>query len=157
VLRRIEAGKLELEKPATHSVGQKWAETIDGILRCSEFHGFLDNFDESEHAFDQDYQFLAEICIAHNGQAAMTASEWAALLVDNILEARLKNKLGKPKPIRSQATIMGSLFNQYLDSPIKVDSGEYLLVCEDHGEGHPNTYCFKRLEAPPEANHANLG
>ncbi|HOX22552.1 MAG TPA: bifunctional DNA primase/polymerase, partial [Elusimicrobiales bacterium] len=39
VLRRIETGKLELEKPATHSVGQKWAETIDGILRCSGFNG----------------------------------------------------------------------------------------------------------------------
>ncbi|MFA6253478.1 MAG: bifunctional DNA primase/polymerase [Patescibacteria group bacterium] len=157
VMRRIEAGKIELEKPATHSVGQKWAETIDGILRCSEFHGFLDNFDESEHAFDQDYQFLAEICLAHRDHAPMTASDWAALLAENILEARLKNKMGKPKPMRSQATIVGSLFNQYLDSPITIDSGRYLLTCEEHGAGHPNTYYFKRLEDAPEANHANLG
>ena len=157
VLRRIEAGKIELEKPATHSVGQKWAETIDGILRCSDFHGFLDNFDESEHAFDQDYQFLAEICLAHKDHAPMTASDWASLLAENILEARLKNKMGKPKPMRSQATIVGSLFNQYLDSPITIDSGRYLLTCEEHGAGHPNTYYFKRLEDTPEANHANLG
>ncbi|HOX23134.1 MAG TPA: hypothetical protein PLL10_06685, partial [Elusimicrobiales bacterium] len=102
-------------------------------------------------------QFLAEICFAHKDHAPMTASDWAALLVDNILEARLKNKLGKAKPMRSQATIVGSLFNQYLDSPIALDSGRYLLVCEEHGAGHPNTYYFKRLKDAPEANHADLG
>jgi hypothetical protein len=62
VTKRINMGRVEIENPAQHSVGQKWAEIIDGILRVNYYHGFLENFDESEHAFDPNYSDITEIC-----------------------------------------------------------------------------------------------
>jgi len=75
----------------------------------------------------------------------MTASGWAKVLVDDILEHRLKNKNEKAKPKRSQATIIGNLFSQYLDKTLEVEDETFSVFCEDSGKGHPKKYSFGRV------------
>lgn len=150
VERWVKAGKPQVEDPATHSISQTWAGTIDSILRLSGYNGFLSNFDESEHAFDPNYSLMVEICEVHKDQLPQTAGEWADLLVDDELESKLKDRKGNPKTKRSQSTIIGNLFNQYLDTPIQLDSGTYSIVREDMGKGHSPKYSFERTQNPEE-------
>jgi len=145
VIKRLSLGKLEIENPAKHSVGQEWAEVIDSILRANGNYGFLKNFDESEHAFDPNYSDMVNICRLYKDNASMPASGWAEILVDDILEHRLTNKGGTAKPKRSQATIVGNLFSQYLDKAIEVEDEKFSVLCEDFGKGHPKKYSFGRI------------
>jgi len=147
VQRWRSAGPIEIEDPAEHSVGPVWAQTIDQILRYSGFNEFLANFADSEHAFDQDYELMVEICAAHHDQPPATPSEWAEILGDNIMETRFLARNGRPKTKRAQATIIGTLFGNYLDTTIKLDSGQYRTAVQDHGIGHSKTYWFIPDEA----------
>lgn len=147
IFKRLETGRLEIEKPARHSISQTWAESMDGILRCSGFHGFLDNFDESEHAFDPDYALLIDICESHHAKPLLTPSEWAAILIDDALSGRLRNRKGDPKPKRAQQTIVGTFLSAYVDVPIKTEElGSFRLVCQENGAGHSKQYGFVPLE-----------
>lgn len=130
---------------AQHSVSQRWAQTIDAILRGNGLNGFLSNFDESMHAFDEDYVRIMEICRFHNAQSPRTASEWADLLKDDVMEGRFKDRRGNLKSAQSRATIMGSLFASYLESPFNLEGVRYRIVRDyPRGETHSPTFHFIR-------------
>lgn len=146
VKKRLEMGPLEVESPARHSVSQKWAGTVDGILRVNGYDGFLKNFDESEHIFDPDYAVIIEICKIHRETSSMTASEWAQTLIDDLLKDKLTDGNDKPKSKQAQSTIVGYLFSQYIRTVLEIGYKKYTIACEDHGKGHPKTYFFKRMD-----------
>jgi hypothetical protein len=143
VTRLIKAGRPFVEQPARHSVNSLWAETIDAILRTSGLPGFLSNFDESEHAFDPDYDLMVEICDRYHNASPATAAEWADKLAEDLLKPRFTDRQGNQKPARSRATIVGNLFNQYLDVLLEPPAGRFVICCEQPGGGHsPKTYQF---------------
>ncbi|MCK6529684.1 hypothetical protein L6R50_19735 [Myxococcota bacterium] len=146
VRRWLDAGRPEADEPARHSTSQAWAGTVDAVLRLSGFDGFLDNFEDSEHAFDPSYALMVEVCATHRDRAPATAEQWAAVLVDGVLEERLKDRRGNPRPKRSQATVVGRLFSAYLDTTFTVEGRRYRLVQEHpRGSTHPPTYAFAEV------------
>ncbi len=120
VQRWIEAGKPLSESPARHSVSQRWAATIDGILAHAGFPGFLSNFEASEHAFDPKYEVMVEIVRRFAGREPMTAGQWAGVLGD-VLEERFRERGGGERSERAKATIVGALFTEYADARFEVD------------------------------------
>ena len=133
--------------PARHSTSQKWAATIDGILRHAGMPGFLSNFEESEHAFDPDYAAVRDMAAAHHGDGMHTAGEWAEVLVCGALSEKLRDRRGEPKPARAQATIVGQVLSQYLDETFETPDGAFVLRQETPRKGHPSLYGFE--PAPP--------
>jgi hypothetical protein len=131
--------------PPAHSTGQRWAATIDAILRHAGLEGFLSNFEASSHAYDADYEAVRDVAAAHHAEPVRTASEWAALLVSGALSDRLRDPRGLPKPPRAQATIVGHLFSQYLDVVFDVAAGEFRLRQWIPRKGHPPVYCFEAV------------
>ena len=143
----VRDGRTIPENPATHSTSRKWAATIDAILRLAGFDGFLSNFTDSEHAFDPDYELLAEVCAAHHADDPRTAADWAALLVGGLLEEKLTDGRGNAKPARSQATLVGQLFAAYLDgATFPVGEGRFRARRDIPRKGHPPVYCFEPAE-----------
>ena len=80
VQRWVRAGRLIPQNAATHTVSQKWAATIDAILRANGHDGFLSNFDRSEQDFDVDHTALLGVCTAFHDQPAGSATAWAQTL-----------------------------------------------------------------------------
>lgn len=144
VVAWVEAGRPRCEEPARHSTSQVWAGTVDAILRLGGFDGFLTNFESSEHAFDPRYQLMADICREHHAKPAATASRWAEWLADGLLEERFKDRRGNPKSARAKATIVGSLFTEYLDQAFTVD-GKKLSLHRAYPDGptHSAVYQFR--------------
>lgn len=128
--------------PARHSTDQCWAETIDGVLQHAGFEGFLSNLSESEHAFDEDYDALRDVCAAHHGDGFHTSAEWAAVLVDGALRERLRDPRGNALSPKSQSTRVGQLFSPYLDEAFTVDDGVFVLREHVPRKGHPSIYGF---------------
>ena len=77
VQRWVRAGCPIPEDVATHTVSSRWAATIDGILGVNGYQGFLSNFDDSEQAFDSDYEAVAAVCAAFKWHTPATATAWA--------------------------------------------------------------------------------
>jgi hypothetical protein len=128
--------------PARHSTGQRWAATIDAILRHAGMTGFLSNFAESEHAFDADYAAVRDIATAHHAEKFLSAGEWASILVSGVLSNKLRHRDGTPKPARSQATIVGQLFVPYVDETFDAPCGRLVLRQDVPRRGHPPLYGF---------------
>jgi hypothetical protein len=147
VVAWLEAGRPQCDSPAKHSTSQKWAHTIDAILRLSGFDGFLTNFEESEHAFDPRYELMAEIARERHGLPAATAANWVPRLA-TILEDRFQDRRGNPKSARARSTIVGSLFTEYLDTSFVVDGRSWQLERSyPGGSGRPPVYRFQLVEA----------
>ena len=146
VVAWVTAGRPDCERPARHSTGQAWAGTMDAILRLSGFDGFLTNFDESEHAFDPQYQLMLDICAEHRARPPSTAAQWADWLADPLAE-RFRDRNGNEKSTRGKATVVGRLFTGYLDAGFAVDGRRYELV-RDYPEGSTRsaTYRFREVE-----------
>lgn len=138
----VEAGRPMPPDAARHSTGQKWAGTIDAILRHAGMTGFLSNFEESEHAFDPDYAAVRDIAAAHHGDGFHTAGEWAGVLVHGALSDKLRDRRGDAKPPRAQATIVGQLLGQYLDETFDTPDGPFVLRRDEPRKGHPPLYGF---------------
>ena len=144
VVRWQDGGGEIPDNAARHSTSRPWARTIDAILWFNGLEGFLTNFEASMHAFDPDFDRMREICAAHNGQAPATASEWAELLKDRLMEDRFKDRRGNFKPARSMATIMGTLFKAYLDASFEVEGRAWRLVQSyPRGPTHSALYHFE--------------
>ncbi len=145
VMAWVDAGRPECERPARHSTSQRWAATIDAILRMGGFDGFLANFEESEHAFDPRYQLVLEIVRAHRDKPPSPASRWVEWL-EAILEDRFKDRRGNPRSARAKATVVGSLFRDYLDARFTVEGRRYEIVRSyPDGATHPPTYGFREV------------
>lgn len=146
VQRWLDKGRPQCESPANHSTGQRWAATIDAILRLSGFDGFLTNFEESTHAFDPKFDLMQEIAREHHGKPAATAAEWAELLAGNIMEDRFRERNGTMKSARARATAMGLLLGAYLDERFVVEGRRYRLVQKHpEGDGRKPTYRFEEV------------
>lgn len=127
VLAWVAAGRPGCESPARHSTSQPWAEAIDAILRLGGFDGFLTNFEASEHAFDPRYELMAEIAREHHGRGTLTPSEWVPHL-EGILEDRFRDGRGQARSARARATIVGSLFTDYVGTRFEADGGAVEVV-----------------------------
>ena len=143
----VDRGRPAIDAPARHSTSQLWAQTVDAILQTNGFGGFLSNFDASEHAFDPRYQLMVAICREHHDKPAATASQWAEWLADGVMAERFQNHRGVVKSPRAQATIIGSLFADYLDVELTVDGHPYhLLRAYPNGPTRSALYCFSEAE-----------
>jgi hypothetical protein len=141
----LDAGRPECEEPARHSTGQRWAATIDAILRLAGFDGFLTNFEASEHAFDERYQLVEEIARERHGDAPASAAAWVERLGE-VLEDRFRDRRGNPKSAKARATIVGSLFRDYVDGRFPVDGRVFLLErAFPEGPTHPPVYGFREV------------
>jgi len=123
----LEAGRPTVTSPARHSTGQAWAATINAILRTSGLEGFLSNFEASEHAYDPRYQVMLEVAQLHHDKPASSAAQWSEWLEQGPLEDRFRDRRGQLKSARSRATLVGSLFTEYLDSLFCIDGRTYAL------------------------------
>ncbi len=142
----VDAGRPECEQPARHSTNQRWAATMDAILRLGGFDGFLTNMEESEHAFDPRYQLMLEIAREHHARRPGSASAWVEWL-EPILEDRFKDRRGNPRSARSKATIVGAMFRDYLDASFTVEGRRFELVrAYPGGPTHAPTYAFEGVE-----------
>ncbi len=120
VLAWVAAGKPPCESPARHSTSQPWAETIDAILRLGGFDGFLTNFEASEHAFDPRYAQMADIAREHHARGTLAPSDWVPHL-ETILEDRFRDGRGQARSARARATIVGSLFTDYVGTRFELE------------------------------------
>jgi hypothetical protein len=140
VQRWMEAGNPLSESPARHSVGQRWAATIDGVLAHAGFPGFLSNSEASEHAFDPKYDVMVEIVRHFAGREPMTAGQWAGVLGE-VLEDRFRERGGGERSERAKATIVGALFTEYADARFEVDGKMWRLEREwPEGMGRPGVW-----------------
>ena len=141
----LEAGRPSCERPARHSTSQRWAATIDAILRFGGFEGFLTNLEASEHAFDERYQLMLEVIRDHAQRPPAAASQWAEWLAE-LLEDRFHDRHGQLRSARSRATIVGTLFRDYLDTRFTVDGRRWAIVRE-HPDGatHPPTWAVREV------------
>ena len=130
VKRWVEAGRPYPERPARHSVGQRWAATIDAILRHQDVRGFLDNMTEAERTFDADYDGLLELCTEGYTNGPMTAAKWVDYAIERgLLRDRLLDEVGFAKGARANATTLGLLFNRFLDTSFEIEAGTFVLAC----------------------------
>jgi hypothetical protein len=140
VQRWIDAGRPLSESPARHSVSQRWAATIDGVLAHAGFPGFLSNFEASEHAFDPRYELMVEIVRRFAGREPMTAGQWAGVLGE-VLEDRFRERGGGERSERAKATIVGALFTEYADARFEVDGKMWRLERGwPEGQGRPGVW-----------------
>ena len=137
----VTAGRPMPEDPARHSTGQAWAGTIDAILRFNDMPGFLSNFSESEHAFDPKYALMQDVVTQHYVFAGGHAKDWAPVLREGALREMLHDRTGRPRAERSQCTLIGNLFQQYVDEEIDSSVGKFTLT-EERPCGQP----FYKLE-----------
>lgn len=155
----LDGGRWLPEKPARHSVSQTWATTIDAILQVNGYRGFMENFDDSERAFDSDYEALHEICEEFHSEPPSPPAAWAGKLRSaGLLEDRLKQG-GFYKSERAQATTVGTLFNAYLGRHFEIDAGTYKLMSNQRKRGHKsNQYWFERVsEGGSQRDSENSG
>jgi len=138
----------KINSEAKHTLSREWAWTIDSILKANDITGFLDNFEESNQDYDENYELMTEICEHHHQQEYMDALERANLLSDNSLKEKLTDKQGKLKNERSQKGIVGKLFSSYQGEKIICDSGEFTIdrkeVCK---RPIKHNYKFKKLSS----------
>ncbi|MEQ1501922.1 MAG: hypothetical protein ABMB14_06810 [Myxococcota bacterium] len=120
-------GKPGCEEPARHSTSQSWAETIDAILRLGGFDGFLTNFEASEHAFDPRFTQMSDIARDHHQKPPTTAAGWVPT-VETILDDRFRDGRGQPRSARAKATIVGSLFADYVGTRFEADGGQVEVI-----------------------------
>ncbi len=147
VQRWIDAGQPLSESPARHSVSQRWAATIDGVLAHAGFPGFLSNFEASEHAFDPRYEVMVEIVRQFAGREPMTAGQWAGVLGE-VLEDRFRERGGGERSERAKATIVGALFTEYADARFEVDGKMWRLDrAWPEGQGRPGVWGVVRADA----------
>ena len=115
--------------------------SVSGEAECT-------NFEDSTNAFDPKYDLVLEIAQEHHGRSAATAAEWADRLASGAMEERFKDRGGNLKPARARATLVGSLFGEYLDARFAVDGRRFRLVREyPEGEGRKPTYRFLECAA----------
>lgn len=117
-----------IDSKAKHTIGGQWAETIDSILKANGIFGFLDNYEESNKAFDADFELMTEICAQFHNQGEKNPTEWAELLRKDILAERLSDSKGNLKPERTQAQIIGKLFKGYVGERILCQEGEFTFI-----------------------------
>jgi hypothetical protein len=141
----VDAGRPGCDRPARHSTSQRWAATIDAILRFGGFGGFLTNLEASEHAFDERYQLMLEVVRDHWQRPPAAASQWAEWLAD-LLEDRFRDRHGQFRSARARATIVGTLFRDYLDTRFTVEGRRWAIVRE-HPDGatHPPTWAVREV------------
>ncbi len=142
VLAWVDAGKPLGVTPARHSTNQRWAATIDGVLQHAGLEGFLTNLAESEHAFDEDYDALRDVCAAHHGEGFHTPGEWAPILLAGALTERLRDARGNPKSAKSQETTVGMLFRSYIDDTLVTDAGTFVVTAREPHKGRSVLYGF---------------
>jgi hypothetical protein len=128
--------------PARHSTDQRWAATIDGILQHAGLEGFLSNMAESEHAFNENYYTMMEVCVAHHCDGLHTAGEWADVLFAGPLAERAKDRRGNPRSKRSKETLVGMLFAEFAGDTLETDAGSFVVHEETPRKGHPSIYGF---------------
>jgi hypothetical protein len=145
VLAWTAAGKPGCESAARHSTNQPWAETIDAILRLAGFDGFLTNFEASEHAFDPRYELMAEVARDHHQRGMLTSADWVPHL-EPLLQDRFQDRHGKVRSARAKATIVGSMFTDYVGTRFDLDD-RVVEVTRDkpHGKRKTPAYGFKRV------------
>jgi hypothetical protein len=132
--------------PARHSTDQRWAATVDGILQHAGLEGFLTNMGESEHAFNENYDTMAEVCALHHGDGAHTAGEWAGVLFAGPLAHRANDRRGNPRSKKSRETIVGMLFAEFAGDTVATDAGSFVVHEEFPRKGHPPIYSFVPAE-----------
>jgi hypothetical protein len=116
-----------IQSDATHTLGGNWAPTIDSILRTNGIDGFLENYEESNRAYDADYDLMLEICGSYHEQGPLPPDQWAVLLIDDLLKEKLTDTRGNTKQARTQAQIVGKLFSAYEGERISCEDGDYLI------------------------------
>jgi hypothetical protein len=128
--------------PARHSTDQRWAATIDGILQHAGLEGFLTNMGESEHAFNENYDAMVEVCRAYHAEGLHTAGEWAEVLFTGPLADRSNDRRGQPRSKRSKETLVGMLFAEFAGDTLETDAGSFVVHEETPRKGHPSIYGF---------------
>lgn len=139
----VEAGRPMPKDAARHSTSQKWAATIDAILRHAGLLGFLSNFSASEHAFDPEFEVVQDIAAEHHDLESCTAEDWASVLSNGNLVEKLRDHRGTLKSIRSRATIVGRLFSSYANTTFETPAGRFVLVQHTPRKGHKSVYGFE--------------
>lgn len=132
--------------PARHSTNQAWASTLDAILRANGLTGFLSNFEASLHEYDPGWELMLEVAATHRDQPAAHAAEWVTRLERSGHTDRFKDRSGRERSPRAKATIVGTLFGEYLDTVFTV--GEWAVRLERHwpeGRDHKPAYCFSSV------------
>lgn len=144
VQRWLDAGSPPAPNAHRHSTGQLWAETIGAILHHAGFHEFLDNLEDSAHAFDPKYALMHDIAAAlhhHSGPAA----DWVPQL-EELLAERFRDRGGRPRSERAKATIVGGLFREYLDATFTLGERRLRLTRSyPQGERRKPEYAFVDL------------
>ena len=128
--------------PARHSTDQRWAGIIDGILQHAGLEGFLTNMAESEHAFNENYAAMIEVCVAHHGDGLHTAGEWADVLFSGPLSDRANDRRGNARSKRAKQTLVGMLFSEFAGDTLETDAGAFVVHEETPRKGHPSIYGF---------------
>jgi len=143
---------LEAEKPipsdhANHSVGQEWAQTIDGILRVNGHEGFLTNMDTALGNIDLDYKKIKEMCELFHDEEPKTSQEWIETFRDQgVFHEYLVYENGDPKAPRSIETTIGALFNRYVNQIMEIDEGKFRLIKHGNPTSHqPKKYSFEAV------------
>jgi hypothetical protein len=153
--RWIQEGYPVPARPAQHPISQRWAGTIDAILRFAGLVDFLGNFDASAQAFDVDYDAVREICKACRDEPRASASVWAKRLREaDLLTDRLFIEPGLAKREQSQATIVGGLLQKFIGVILDVPAGKFRLVSTPKTKSHVSVeYWFEPVvdarSAPP--------
>lgn len=147
VLAWVGAGRPVCESPAKHSTSQPWAETIDAILRMGAFDSFLTNFERSEHAFDPRYELMAEVAREHHQRGLLQSAEWVPH-IETMFEERFRDRRGQVRSARAKATIVGSMFSEYLGTRFELDDRLVEIVRDwPQGTRRSAAYGFKQVSA----------
>ncbi len=141
-------GRPKYPDPARHSTGQRWASTMDAILRTAGLHGLLSNFESTDREFDEDHGLMEDICAAHRDKPAAPASEWMKW-AHSLLFDRFVGPNGKEKSDRGKATTVGLLFSRNTDTQFVVQGTVYQLVQTRPRSASSPYYQFKLVGQEP--------
>jgi hypothetical protein len=140
----VAAGRPVAEDAARHSTSQAWAGAVDGMLRHAGLVGFLSNFEAAEHQFDPRYLLMREVAEQFMGHDAAPAAGWVPRL-EPWLRDRFVDRHGRERTDRAKATIVGSLFRDYLDATLEVD-GQAVRLVREHPDGPTRSPVYRFVE-----------
>jgi len=135
-----------IDSDVRHTIGVEWSQTIDSILRANGIFSFLENYEESNRSYDENYELMIEICEHYHVEDYKSPLEWAELLSDNSLKEKLTDKRGNLKSEKSQSIVVGRLFSDYSGEKIICESGEFTVdkkLIKKRPQKH--TYKFQKL------------
>jgi hypothetical protein len=136
----------KMDSGIRHTISSKWAQTIDSILKANGILGFLDNYEESNRAYDENYDLMVEICEKYHHEDFRGSGEWANLLNQNLLKEKLSDKKGNLKSERSQSVTVAKLFKDYIGEKISCEAGDFTIekkLLQTRPQRH--AYRFKNL------------